>query len=173
MKSKEIRLTATIPPTLLLTIETINPKTSANNKIKTGSASTSKRRRSRMMVPMVATPHRQAERRPKGRSASCSADARTNAPSQIAARMKKAIASRIKTTDTATSSERCAPNQLEICCGMALKSGALPFPPVDPIGCDVLELKLTPPPLSPAKRASSQRYLWRQVIANERVTSCQ
>jgi hypothetical protein len=56
---------------------------------------------------------------------------------------------------------------------MAPKSGAFPAPVVGPRGRDVLELTLNPPPLSPAKSASSQRYRWRQEIANERLTSCQ
>lgn len=44
------------------------------------------------MTHIVLRPVRQAQPRLNGRSASCSAEARTVAPSQMAARMKNAIA---------------------------------------------------------------------------------
>src|SRR5258708_4505457 len=62
-----------------------SPPTMAATTMATGSVSAIRRRRKRLMTPIVETPVRQAMRRPNGRLASCSAEPRTRAPSQTAA----------------------------------------------------------------------------------------
>ena len=65
-----------------------------------------------MTTHMVPTPDRHAQPRPNGRSASCSAEARTVAPSHTAARMKKAMTSNSQTTATSTISATWSASQV-------------------------------------------------------------
>ena len=78
-----------------------------------------------MIVPIVDVPVRHAQPSPKGRSASCSADARTRAPSHTAARTNRPIPINRSTTAAATIKPMWPAIQPAICCWIAVTFGAL------------------------------------------------
>ena len=158
----------TLAPPLLFAIDATAPNTSPARMRTTGRMSASSRSRKRMITHIVATPERHAHPSPKGRSASCSAAARTVAPSQTAARMKKATASTTHSTIRKTIRPTCSLTHVVTCCCICAVLGVPVLPPVP-----WLKLELNPAPPSPENNAISHRYLCLQAIRNERVTLSQ